>query len=375
MILFNEWVADEKHGFIILFLEPYKIFAKNLYVVSLYFKNFFTEMKSSILFFLLLINSILPAQTTHIVQINDALTAHQYEFSALAKWKNKIALIPQNHNHVIDSVFLIKASAIQRSIKKNEMAPHISFAIKNIRHEGFKKDSLYIGDVLLTHYEGIEACAIKNNTIYFSLETDTNFCYLIKGTINKKDKTVFISPDTLHISNTYSINNAGYESLAYLNGKDSLITFFECNKDTATARAFMVGADLKGKPSPIQWERPLYFRLTDVFAINRSELIGINRLFTMSTNTRERDDYLRGTDLELVKKQFTNGGNTDTCFNQVIKISIRQNKLNWQPLAFVSLGRQDNYEGIVAFKKGVLLVVDGEPGNNPSKLVYIPVKY
>ncbi|MBS1748062.1 MAG: hypothetical protein JST21_18005 [Bacteroidetes bacterium] len=332
-------------------------------------------MKSALLIFLLFTYFILPAQTNHTIQVNDALTAHQYEFSALANWKNKIVLIPQNHNHVIDSVFLIKSSAIQHSIKKNRLAQHTSFAIKNIRHEGVKKDSLYIGDVLLTHYEGIEACVIKNNTIYFSLETDTSFCYIIKGNINKKDKTIFLLSDTIHIPNTYNINNAGYESLAYLPGKDSLIAFFECNKDTATARAFIVGVDLKGKPSPIQWERPLYFRLTDVFAINNSELIGINRLFTMSSNTRERDDYLKGTNMELVNKQFSNGGNIDTCFNQIIKISIRQNKLNWQPLAFVSLGRQDNYEGIVPFRKGVLLVVDGEPGNNPCKLVYISAKY
>jgi hypothetical protein len=316
-----------------------------------------------------------PAQTNHIVQVNDALTQHEYEFSALAKWKNKIVLVPQNHSHVIDSVFLIRAADISRSIKKNTVAPHISFAIKNLRHDGIKKDSLFIGDVLLAQYNGIEACAIKKNTIYFSLETDTSFCYIIKGTINKKDKTIFLSPDTLHIPNPYNIHNAGYESLAALPGKDSLIAFFECNKDTVHARAYIIGDNLKGQPEPVRWERPLYFRVTDVFPINHSTLIGINRLFAASFSTRERDDYLQGTDPVLVKKQLTNGGTTDTSFNQVIQISLNQNKINWQPLAFVSLGTADNYEGIVAFKKGVLLIVDGEPGNNPCKLVYVPVKY
>jgi hypothetical protein len=38
------------------------------------------------------------------------------------------------------------------------------------------------------------------------------------------------------------------------------------------------------------------------------------------------------------------------------------------------LSDADNYEGIVPFKNGALIVVDGEPGNNPCKLVYVNLK-
>ncbi len=317
------------------------------------------------------INS-LTAQS--IIQINDTLTAHRYEFSALAKWHNKILLVPQNRRNVIDSIYLIDSSEIEQSLQKNNIAAHTTFVIKNLRHAGPRKDSLYINNILLEKYDGFEASVVKNDTIFFSFEADTAFCYLVKGIIDERTKSINMLRDTLHIPNTYPIDNAGYESLALLPGKDSLIAFFECNKDVETARAFMFGTDLKGAPKPVEWQRPLYFRITDIYALNDSELIGINRLFTSKAYPYERDDYIQCENLSTVEKQLTNGGTIDTCFNQLVKLKITNNKISWQPLAFISLGDADNYEGIAPFKDGVLIVVDGEPGNNPCKLVYMQLK-
>jgi hypothetical protein len=313
----------------------------------------------------------LIAQSASLIQVNDSLTSHQYEFSALAKWNNKILLVPQNRNHVIDSVFVIDSAEIDQSIQNNSLAAHTTFAIKNIKHVGIKKDSLYIGNILLEKYDGFEAAVVKNDTIFFSLEADTSFCYLIKGIIDESTKSINLLTDTLHIPNTYKINNAGYESLAFLPQRNSLIAFFECNKDTANAKAFMFNTGLKESAAVVTWERSLYFRLTDVFALNDSELIGINHLFTSKNYPFERDAYIQCENLSDVEKQLTNGGNIDTCFTQIIKLSIRNNKINWQPVAFVSLNAADNYEGIVSFKNGALIIVDGEPGNNPCKLMYV----
>ncbi|HEY2728157.1 MAG TPA: hypothetical protein VGI61_13355, partial [Parafilimonas sp.] len=106
-------------------------------------------MKFFLLFFLLIYSSSLIAQQSSLIQINDTLTAHQYEFSALAKWKNEILLIPQNRKNIIDSVFMIDSAAIDQSIQNNTLAVHTTFSIKNIRHAGTKKDSLFIGNILL----------------------------------------------------------------------------------------------------------------------------------------------------------------------------------------------------------------------------------
>jgi len=316
---------------------------------------------------------IVSAQTPLIVQVNDSLTAHRYEFSALAKWKDKILLIPQNRKNVVDSIFMIDSSTIDQAIQKNAFAAHAAFAIKNLRHVGAKKDSLYINNILLSKYDGLEACTVKDDTMFFSLEADTSFCYIIKGIINTRSKTIDILPDTLHVPNTYNINNAGYESLAFLPNKNSLIAFFECNKDE-NARAFAFGTNLKTELTQIEWERPLYFRITDVYALNDSELIGVNHLFTSPIYTSERDAYIQCENLGVVEKQLTNGGNIDTCFTQLVKLTIRNNKIAWKPLAFISLDEADNYEGVVAFKDGALMIVDGEPGNNPCKLIYVSLK-
>ncbi len=331
-------------------------------------------MKAVLLFILMIYSADLFAQQPLIIQINDTLTAHRYEFSALAKWKNKILLIPQNRKNIIDSVFMIDSAVADQSIQNNTLAAHTTFTIKNIKHAGEKKDVLIIGNAVLEKYDGFEAAVVKDDTIYFSLEADTSFCYLIKGVIDERAKSINLLPDTLHISNTYNINNAGYESLALLPGKDSLIAFFECNKDVETARAFMFGTSLKTDAQPLQWLQPLYFRLTDVYALNDSELIGINHLFTNKIYPFERDAYIQCENLSSVEKQLTNGGNIDTCFAQIIKLKISSNKISWQPLAFISLSETDNYEGIVSFKDGALIIVDGEPGNNPCKLMYIKLK-
>ena len=324
------------------------------------------------LFFVVYINTLAAQQP--IIQINDTLTAHRYEFSALAKWHNKILLVPQNRRNVIDSIYMIDSAEIDQSLQQNTIAIHSAFALKNIKHAGSRRDSLYINNILLQKYDGFEAAVVKDDTVFFSLEADTAFCYLVKGIIDEHKKIINILPDTLHIPDTYAINNAGYESLALLPGKDSLIAFFECNKDVETARAFMFSTALKGAPRAVEWQRPLYFRITDVYALNDSELIGVNRLFTSKAYPYERDAYVQCENLSAVEKQLTNSGTIDTCFNQLVKLKMANNKIDWQPLAFVSLSDADNYEGIVPFKNGALIVVDGEPGNNPCKLMYVQLK-
>ena len=289
-------------------------------------------MKIFFFIFLLIYSAALVGQPSSFIQINDTLTAHQYEFSALAKWKNKILLIPQNRKNIIDSVFMIDSVAIDESIQKNTLAEHTTFAINNIKHAGVKKDSLYIGSTLFTKYDGFEAAVVKDDTIFFSLEADTSFCYLVKGVINEKSKSINLLQDTQHISNPYNINNAGYESLALLPAKNLLIAFFECNKDTATAQAYLFNTSFKKKPEVLKWAEPLYFRLTDVYALNDSELIGVNHLFTSKDYPFERDAYIQCENLSAVEKQISNGGNIDTCFTQIIKLTIRNNKLSWQPL-------------------------------------------
>lgn len=114
---------------------------------------------------------------------------------------------------------------------------------------------------MLENYDGFEAAVVKDDTIFFSLEADTSFCYLIKGFIDEHSKTITLWQDTQHIPNTYAINNAGFESLAFLPHKNSLLAFFECNKDTATASAFCFNTSLKETPIALQWAQPLYFSL------------------------------------------------------------------------------------------------------------------
>jgi hypothetical protein len=196
----------------------------------------------------------------------------------------------------------------------------------------------------------------------------------VKGIIDEQSASINMLGDTQHIPDTYNIKNAGYESLCWLPEKNSLVAFFECNKDTVHAKAYMFNTTLSGEAKTISWDMPLYFRLTDVYALNNTTFIGINHLFTSKRNPFERNAYLEGIDTAAAINQITNGGNIDTCYTQIIRLDIKNGKISWQPLAFVSIDDKDNYEGIVPFKNGVLLIVDGEPGNNPCKFVFAELK-
>ena len=312
-----------------------------------------------------------PATTV----IHHPLTAHRYEFSALAKWENKILLIPQDCKNVVDSIFMIDSLEIEKVwADTNAKAAISSFAIKNIRHDATNKHVLFIGNTTIEDYDGFEAAVVKQDSIFYSLEGENSFCYLIKGVIDAGTKTVNLLEHILQVPDAYHIDNAGYESIAWLPQKDSLISFFECNKDTVHALAFMYGTTLQAPFKPIAWATPLYFRLTDTYAMNDSEVIGINHLFTSKSYPYERDAYIKCENLIDVENQFTNRGIIDTCFTQIIKLTLTDGKLHWRALAFISLGCSDNYEGIVGFKDGALMIVDGEPGNNPCKLIYVSLK-
>ena len=314
--------------------------------------------------------------SARVMMIHHPLTAHRYEFSALAKWKNKILLIPQDCKNVVDSIFMIDSSEIEKVLADaNAKAAISSFAIKNIRHDPADKHVLFIGNTTIENYDGFEAAVVKQDTIFFSLEGERSLCYLVKGVINPDSKTVTLLEDTLHVPDTYdSIDNAGYESIALLPQTDSLISFFECNKDTLHARAFMCATTLRAPLKPIAFSTSLYFRLTDTYAINANEVIGINHLFTSKSYPYERDAYIKCENLIDVENQLTNRGTIDTCFTQIVKLTLADGKLHWRALAFISLDCSDNYEGIVGFKDGALMIVDGEPGNNPCKLVYVSLK-
>src|SRR5690242_14266945 len=69
----------------------------------------------------------------NITIINTNLFDHRYEFSALAKWKNKILLVPQDRRNIIDSVYVIDSSEIERSLQNNAATKYLAFAINNFK--------------------------------------------------------------------------------------------------------------------------------------------------------------------------------------------------------------------------------------------------
>lgn len=137
---------------------------------------------------------------------------------------------------------------------------------------------------------------------------------------------------------------------------------------------------------PLQFNKPLLFRLTDVTAIRDSAgndaLLGINFFYNdfkkdTGRKATEFNYYLTGdtnkvyTSKQLIAAQSQlHGGNLlKDCFSRIISLHIHNNTVSWQEEKIVSY-QCDNWEGITSYKKGVLLMVDGRPPGVNCRLSY-----
>ena len=82
--------------------------------------------------------------------------------------------------------------------------------------------------------------------------------------------------------------------------------------------------------------------------------------------------YYVGNHLAQATKEM--GANPQqTCFTRIVQLSVQNQTLNWKVKKIISYS-SDNWEGILPYKKGVLLVVDGRPPGVPCKLSYFELE-
>lgn len=176
----------------------------------------------------------------------------------------------------------------------------------------------------------------------------TNLCYIVKGTLEPSGEGYKITfKEKIPIRKPFGNNNKGFEGLTafHFEGKDFLLAAFE-RKKTGRLWAYIIDSELKGaadfqskfgKPFP-----KLDRRAPDLYAPDDHELIVIQS---------EEGKLLQLTRVDLNTMTTVVTGNYD--------------------------GYSDaNYEGILPFNKGVLLVSDNRfkgPATY-SRLTYFELK-
>lgn len=320
--------------------------------------------------------------TEHPIYLADSIDNSYYEFSGIAKWKNYILLIPQ-HRSASDNyhIVCVDTSSIDSVINHKTIfaakTKKLLFdsSLENI-YDAIKQAILPRND-----FGGFEGAVVVNDNIFLTVETDS-LCYVVKGTIDAKAMQIHFNPnDTMSLPKPdYTFGNAGFESIAYLPQQRELIAAYENNAISTAPTAFVFTTNLKNK-QPVTFTKPLLFRLTDLSFSGGNTMLGLNHYYRDYVDTltcgvipngantlkNEYCYYVADHLAQATKEMGTNP--QQAYFTRVVQLSFHNNKLDWQTKKIISYSA-DNWEGILPYKKGALLVVDGRPPGVPCKLAY-----
>lgn len=324
--------------------------------------------------------------TEYPIYLADSINESHYEFSGIAKWKNKILLIPQ-HRSAYDKYHIIAIDTGSIDSVINGKAIFATKTSKLLFNNSI--DTLYnaIKKSIFprTDFGGIEGAVVVNDSIFFTIETDS-ICYVIKGLIDGSTMQInFALNDTLSLPKPdYTFGNAGFESITYLPQQKKLIAMYENNAVTNATTAFTFTTDLKNKEA-VLFAKPLLFRLTDIAYFGGNTMLGLNHYYRdyidtlicgvvphgANTLKNEYCYYIENDFTEASKEMSANP--QQTSFTRVVQFSFSGKKLSWQKEKIISYS-SDNWEGIMPYKNGVLMVVDGRPPGVPCKLSYFKLQ-
>lgn len=281
-----------------------------------------------------------------------SISSKNMEYSSLAFCGSRIILTPQYPARYIYALDTAYMDAAIQGTPTNDTLYELEF--KN----------LYPLIAKIKGYEGMEACVVVGDRIFYTIETSeyNDYCYLVRGAITGKkimmDTSHLFPLPKLHKNVTGIVNEAGYESLAYLPAKDKLLAIFEYNHLPGHSRGLLVDTSLENS-STIDLQ-PIDFRITDIHQRN-GQLYGINYSYHGDYKAFEPDERIK-------KPDGADANWRKDCFARLVKFDVGEKEIKITPMAPFTW-ECDNWEGILIYKKGVLMITDQHPR---TKLVYMP---
>ncbi len=313
----------------------------------------------------LLFSFQLFGQSYHTINLDERIAKNK-EFSGLAISGNLLFLLPELHGKdglIAEKIIYCLDLKEIRSNIKHKSTERVSIK-KQYPIEGLT--TLLENKKIIDEWEGFESLVIINNTFYFTIETsDGNAkCYLVKGFIGQ-DKIVM---DTaLQVLPRFKMfQNVGFESMAYY--KKELLCFFEYNAPDIPSRGLRFGPDLQQKLPPMEIP-PVYLRMTDATVRRKRQLFAINYYWG-----GEYEYYINHND-QAVKAaipdlQDSALNNKPFVYGRIIKLEQKHHSKKWKQV--MALPPTHNWEGLACFKKGFLVISDGNKNDKQgTELIYI----
>lgn len=289
------------------------------------------------------------------------------EFSGMAIWRHRLYLEPQygsNKETRLDgdfNIYSISTDSINRVINGKDAALTTYKTLKVLNLN-------LLPDSVKKYYEGFEAITIVNGQVYLSIETTAtyNYCFLLKGRLDVVKNQVSIDPQHyITLKRPLYINNAGFESVAYLPKENKLLAYYEFNASPGGGEGYLIDTSFKKPPQPIKTPF-LYFRITDISATANGKLYGINYFWNgdytnyldNKTVTRPENrikQIIPGLRDSLNKDpNYLKGENTT--YARIISLNNYKDT-QWKQVATFN-GNKNNWEGLALFKRGALIITD-----------------
>ena len=322
-----------------------------------------------------------------IAQTQAQLVAHAIQLPAdVAYYDNQYSSLYIAHQ----KLYLMSECRLEDNAPAFLSAADLSDLNKAVRDSAyqppFTKIPIYGLDVLRNKmaaqnqsYEGLEAMVIKDNTVYFSVETATpsDDCYLLKGyfsgaQINMDTTKLLRLPKPLDAAGQH-IYNAGFESLEMIG--DSLYAFYEYNYFPKENFVLRVDTALhEASMQKILLSNQLPFRITDITKTDNSEtLIGINYFYKGGG----RDEIYRVPQSDTANYPLTQDVSGFASYCRLVQLHFDGRKFSWKPYApLPSAYWAYNWEGLAIYKNGFFITNDKYTPSRPYKtnLLYLEMK-
>jgi hypothetical protein len=299
------------------------------------------------------------------------------EFSSMADWKkaNKILLIPQRPGErKIEQTYHKENKVKIVAIDKTKIREFIHNPNSRKAIPASDLDLINFDNCKTSSYAGIEAAVIKNDSVYFSIETKgtDSLCYVVSGILNKDRNTITMTGKKIFIPKPKEhYFNAGFESIAIWK-QNKLLTIFE--KNFLCDPAYEIDLSTN-KYKPVSFKRALYFRITDACYYKKDTLLAINHSYKDDEGEFE---YYIGNREQNIRSAYVQMFRHDPhkySYTALIKIYPNRSAdgLRWETFKLISFS-DTNWEAILLFDKGFLLASDAVP-SGPPKVTLCSISY
>lgn len=346
------------------------------------FLNSHMRKPVAIFLFLFIVTNIAGQQP---LVLPEALRSVTHEFSGMAVHNNRLYLLPQYGSHLSkspDSLFLvytIRTDSIDLAITQPQ---HSITNYRTIRVRNLDKLPPHVKNA----YDGLESILFVGNRVFFTIESHRGHPsgFVLCGTPDTKTGDILVDPSrVVTLKRFYDIHNAGYESLTFLISQQKLLAAYEFNASATGNIAYLI--DTSMRETPVVTEFPFaYFRTTDMVA-DTNALFALNYYFggeyhayldslviSYAANIAEDIPELR----ENISMNSEYLNNRKVCLLRIMRVNSLQDR-RWQTVrVFKDSDCSNNWEGMVKWKNGFLLISDGN--GKPfmkTTLQYVPADH